>query len=246
MSEPVNVTDLAVCQRQLWEAVDKITLASERRVLREQDAEIVEQYAADPSLRMCHVDAYRAATASFGTVPALWEQAELALTTGSEKTDGGGRTPLRERSPADLDLMETMLTIRESMAWQLKGRHVTPREGIMPQMRQLASHVVAHEPGHVDWWRFRFEQWARILTRHLHALDAGPRPVRLRNSQCPNCSAKTVVTDGPDGTPVVAPPILIDFTSEGFIRAAECTACHHAWFRGEQMAQLAEDLAKPA
>lgn len=223
----------------LWDAVDAITKPSMRQVTRDDAPEWLVELAEDATLTRCDVRSYRAATTNWGTQPSLWMQAEQALTTGTE-AGGTGKSPLRERSPADLDLMETMLTIRESMSWQLTGRGITPKPGMQAQMRQLAAHVVTNEPQHVQWWTYRFEQWERVLAVYLRAIDTGPRPVRLRNSSCPKCHVAQVTVETDSG-PIVAPALVIDFVN-GWIRAAECTACGASWFRGDDLGQLAEQL----
>lgn len=226
---------------KLWEAVDALTRPTRRRVDREfESAEWLQSLADDPTITVCDVAAYRAATAKYGQIPSLWEQAEAAVGTGSEMTEGGGRTPLRERSPADLDLMETMLTIRESMSGQLTGRGLTPRASIPGQMRQLAARIVGHEPQHIEWWTFRFAQWARVLTTHLRAAERAPQPRRLRNTPCPLCKTRQVTIEH-RGEKTVVPPIVIDFI-EGWIRAATCSACGAAWWRGDQLGELADAI----
>jgi hypothetical protein len=226
----------------LWVEVDRITKPTQRRVDREpESADWLAGLADDPTLLVCDVAAYRAATASWGEVPSLWRQAELALQTGREQQEGGG-SPLAQRSPADLDLMELLLTIRESMAWQLPGRGITPRDGIPAQIRQLAAHVTTNEPQHVAWWTYRFGQWARMLGTYLRAIDVGPKPVRLRNAPCPVCRTRQVTLETDLGE-IVVPPILIDFEN-GWIRAATCTACSAVWWRGNELGELATLLER--
>jgi hypothetical protein len=240
-NQAVNA-DLDGQRRRLWTAVDALTLPSKLKLHREPaEAEWLRELADDPTLRVCDVAAYRAATATWGAVPCLWAQAEAALGTGSEAAEGGGRSPLRERSPADLDLMETMLTIRESMAWQLPGRGIAPRSlRMIDQMRQLAAHVVSNEPQHVEWWAYRFDQWARLLGRYLRAIETGPRPVRLR-AACPMCRTRQTTIEGENGERTVVPPILIDFDN-GWIRAATCIVCMTTWWRGNDLGELANLL----
>jgi hypothetical protein len=220
---------------RLWTAVDAITQPTTRRIHR-APLELFD----DPELTYCRLDQYQAATLAYGKIPPLWDQATWAV-FGTEAGDGsGGRSPLRERTPADLDLMETLLTIRESMAWQLKGRNVKPRDGMKAQMRQLASHLATHEPQHVEWWAYRFEQWARLLRTHLNALDNGPRDRYIRNTPCPLCKTRQVTIER-DGDRRLVPTLVVDFV-DGIIRAASCQACGHAWFRGEPLNQLADTL----
>lgn len=228
-------SELVVNTAALWNAVDALTKPTTQRVTREEQVvEWLEELHA--SRGRCDIATYRATLVSHGTIPSLWEQAEAAITTGSEQREGGG-SPLAARSPADLDLMEIVLTIRESMAWQLPGRGVTPKPSIPEQMRQLASYVVAHEPQHVDWWTYRFAQWARLLAVYLHAVEMGPRAVRLRHLPCPKCAATSTKVETEQGE-VIAPPIMVDFV-DGWIRAAQCSECGFAWWRGQDLWDLA-------
>lgn len=228
--------------RLLWAAVDSITQPTRRKLVRVEDADWLEELAKNGQGSFCRVADYRAAMLAYGEIPALWHQAEWALTTGSEKSEGGS-SPLRERSPADLDLMETMLTIRESMSWQLKGRQLTPRPTLPEQMRQLASHIAGHEPQHIEWWTYRFEQWSRLLATHLRAMERAPKPVRLRNAPCPVCRTKQLTIEE-DGENKVVPPLLIDFV-DGHIRAAQCIACMSTWWRGAELNELADLINTP-
>lgn len=225
----------------LWTAVDAITKPTRRKVDRDTDADWLHELRDGTGITLCDVAAYRAATLAYGEIPSLWDQATWALTTGSEQTEGGGQTPLRERSPADLNLMETMSDIREAVRLQLEGRNVKPEGTVPQQMRRLASTLVRlGNSEHVEWWTFRFSQWARVLMTYLQALDRMPKPVRLRNAPCPLCRTRQV-TVVEDGERKVYPPILIDF-EDGWIRAAQCTACGAAWFRGNDLGQLANLL----
>jgi len=237
----MSVTVGAAESRALWDAVDLITKATKRKADRDFDnAEWLWQLANDPTLTYCDVEAYRAATLAYGEIPALWDQAEWALTTGSEMTEGGGSS-LRERSPADLDLMETMLTIRETIWTQLEGRSIPPKDGAKARVRQLASHLVTNGPvEHVEWWTFRFAQWSRLLLTHLNALDHVAKNVYLRNTACPACQTRQVTRlDPATGERRVTPAILIDFADD-LIRAAQCQQCGHAWFRGDELERLAQ------
>lgn len=266
-----DTQELAAAKPRLWSAVDAITKPSTHRVPRAHQevdvaGELLADLASNPTRLMCSVLEKQRAdqlaadqTLAYGQVPSLWLQATWAV-FGSEAGDGsGGKTSARERSPADLDLMETLLTIRESLGWQLPGRKVAWRKpGDIPDMmRQFASHIVTHEPQHVEWWAFRFEQWGRLLRNHLNALDNGPRPVHLRGAVCPLCRCSQVFVtdtdDGPsyepatpaeckkDGTRKVAPALKVDFV-DGHVRAAQCLACGHTWWRGTDLEGLAREL----
>jgi hypothetical protein len=228
---------------QLWAAVAKLTQPTRVMLARdEEDAAWI--YELDGS---CSVAAYRAATGRWAEVPSLWQQSVDALTNGSE--GGLGSKPLRERSPADLDLMEIRSIIRGTTRHELerlgcktaRGKNGERVPFDQKEMRSLASLVIAKEPDELWWWTYRFESWGRLLEGHLQAVERKAKPMRLRNSACPACSAKQVTIEGEDG-PIVVPALVVDFTSDGYARACECLACGHAWFRGEQMEELASDL----
>lgn len=227
---------------RLWTAVDAITKPTTARLDRAADREYLDEVCAGIGGVLCRIEDYRAVVRAFGTIPALWSQANWAV-FGAEAGDGsGGRTAARERSPADLDMMETLLTIRESLGWQLPGRSVPwRRPGDIPDMmRQFASYVVAHEPQHIEWWAYRFEQWGRLLRNHLNAIEQGPRPVYLRAAACPLCKTRQVI-DERDGERRVVPALVVDFVN-GLVRAAQCQACGQAWFRGSELNELAATL----
>jgi hypothetical protein len=70
-------------------------------------------------------------------------------------------------------------------------------------------------------------------------LDHAPRDVHLRNTPCPECGARQYTRrDDTTGERMVFPAIKVDF-ADGLVRAAECQACGHAWFRGEDLESLA-------
>lgn len=220
----------------LYAALDALTRPTSRPIDR---APL--EWLGDGRGTFCRVTDYRASILATGRIPSLWQQAEWAL-TGAEAGDGsGGKTPSRERTPADLDLMETMLTIRESMAWQLKGRRINPKPTMPEQMRQLATFIAGHEPQHVDWWTYRLTAWARMLTAHLNAIDAAPKPVYLRGAACPLCRCRTVTVERDDQR-IVVPALKVEF-AQSLIHYTNCGACGSTWFRGEQMNRLADKLS---
>jgi len=223
----------------LWAAVDAISRPTTRRVMRDADPDWLGELGT-LSNGFCDVNAYRAATVSHGTIPSLWEQAEMALTTGAESASGNP-SPLAQRSPADMDLMEIMLTIREVIGLQLGSTKLAPRKELCSQLRQFASHIVTSEPEHVAWWEYRIAQWARLLAVYLRNVESQPKPVRLRDTACPDCGVKQVRVEIEDVWQLV-PPLLIDF-KDGYIRAAECTNCTKTWWRGEDLFELAEQIA---
>jgi len=226
----------------LWQAADRLTKPTRVQVTRAVDRDGRDALAAG-SWGVCDVTAYRAVTTHWGTIPSLWEQAVAALYDGGGEIGGSGSKPLRERSPADCDLMEIMALIRGTTRHEL-GQWAPERRvpRVVPsQIRRLASVVVARDSEHLWWWTYRIEQWARLLETYLHATEREARPMRLRNSRCPKCGARQMTIEGEDG-PKVVPALVVDFTSDGYARACECLGCGHAWFRGTQMEELASDL----
>lgn len=219
--------------RAMWDAVDTLTKPTRTRITREGNEWL--HTLTGQGFASCDVADYRAATATWATIPSLWRQAEMALTTGTESSESNPSPPA-SRAPADLDLMEIMLTIREHVAGELVARHLPPRATVPRQIRQLAAHVVGHEPERVAWWLHCFASWSRVLAVYLHAIDVGPRSVRLR-APCPICNTRAVAVMTDQG-PVQAPPIVIDF-ADGLIRAATCTACDAVWWRGDSLLRLA-------
>jgi hypothetical protein len=177
-----------------------------------------------------------AAKTSWADIPSLWTQASDALTTGSESA-GGRTSSINTRTPIDIDLMEWRATIRDTVTVELGKRRIDPRATVPQQIRQLAAAVVTDPDTDIAWWTYRFESWARTLATYVQAAQTQPRPIRLRGTACPECAAKQVIIESELG-PVVAPPLLIDFR-EGYVRAAQCSACGHAWFRGEELEALA-------
>lgn len=221
----------------IWQAVDQITKPTRIRINREHNEWLTEQ--ATTTALYCRIEQHTAATSNHGTIPSLWEQAEIALTTSNE-TNPGGHSPLAQRTPADLDLMEIMATIRETITLQLQGRNIHPKPGVPNQLRQLASHITGNgNTQHIEWWTYRIAQWSRLLAVYLKAIDTGPRPIRLR-TPCPTCRTRNITIDTDQG-PVVAAPILIDFVA-GWIRAAQCQACGDTWWRGDDLNRLADQL----
>lgn len=233
----------------IWTAVDLLTKVRKVDVVRVGDADWLEDLA-DPmsGLRVCDVAAYRAATRRIGDELSLWDQATQALATGM---DEGGGSPLRERSPADLALMEIRGIIRDTTRMELEKRavktryttHGRPADFNQNEIRSLASRVIADSEPDLEWWEYRFAQWARLLQTYLHAHEHQPKSVRLRNSPCPACRTRQITIESDNG-PIVVPAILIDFR-DGMVRAAECTACGATWFRGPDLEALAEELCNP-
>lgn len=244
----------------LWVAVDRLTKPSRVQVQRATDAEwladstaLITQIQAGRRDGACSVAAYRAAagmreaaTTRWATVPSLWDQSTVALTGG--EIGGGDSKPLRERSPADLDLMEIRALIRDTTRHELEARGAKtgkyPNGERVPfqqtEMRALAV-LVGAEPDGLWWWVYRFDQWGRLLETYLHAAEHHPNTTRLRNTACPECAARHATVETEDGMKVV-PALCIDFTSDGYVRAAECSNCGHAWFRGREMERLAEQV----
>lgn len=241
---------------QLWAAVDRLTLSTRIPVERATDADwlidvAVEQaeIAAGRRDGACSVPAYRAALAreqaanvATATVPALWDQAVQALGLGSENAGGGGSTaPLRERSPADLNLMEILSQVREAVREE-SARLGHPLPGGQTvgtvQIRAFASTLRTD----LDGWGQKFALWGRAIENYLHVLRDEPRPFRLRSTPCPLCRIEWIRVNEQGratvGGEYLARPIKVDFAGDR-MRAAICEACGTAWFRGADLHQLA-------
>jgi hypothetical protein len=253
MTEPADI------KRAIWDAVDRLTKPRRQRLERAPEEWVNDPapaYLTDPAggiscsvaAYRAHREAHRAAVATWATIPSLWEQSTIALHGGEVQASGHGSKPLRERSIADLELMEIRALIRDTTRRLLEqrgvrtGQHANGRavDFDPDEMRALASKVTAENATQHEWWQYRFEQWGRLLETYLHAAERQARPVRLRNAPCPDCGTRQVTVDV-DGEQVVAPPIVIDFR-DGYIRAAECSACGAAWFRGPDLQALADAL----
>lgn len=184
-----------------------------------------------------------AGTADWTSVPALWRQLVESVGTGSRR---GGRSTSRAWSPVDLECMELAATIRETVVDALTGhdeRPVTvgqkPARVLLPEsLRHLASVVTATQDDDLaGWWVYRVRSWTRQIS-HVLQLEIDPQPRRIRDTSCPECQASHVTLPGQDG-PERVPALLIDFT-DGYVRAASCTACGAAWFRGQSLVDLAD------
>lgn len=233
----------------LWSAVDRLTQPSNRRLIRDNDPTASDETVADLKLQSAtgrivpnDLARYSAMKRTHAVIPSLWDQSEDAL-TASTADQAEGKSGSVHRSPCDIDLMEIRSTIRETVETQLDGRKLKPRATVPLQIRQLAAHIVTHEPDHVDWWQFRFEQWARVLAVYLQAVQTQPKPRRLRGAACPECQITAVVIEDATGEKVNAPPLVIDF-KDGLVRAAECSGCGATWWRGDELGELA-NLVNP-
>lgn len=225
----------------IWEAVDLLTKPTRVKVERVSDADWLAELA-DPlsDLQSCDVVSYRAATTRWATVPSLWVQSTQALSTGMD--EGTGSKPLRERSPADLELLEIRSIIRDTTRLELEKRGtktVIDTFGRQTQfdpseIRSLASKILTESD--LDWWEYRFAQWGRLLANYLQAYEHRARDVRLR-IPCPKCHRRQITIDSDQGEVQVS-PILVDF-KDGVIRAAECGGCFFVWWRGKDLLELA-------
>lgn len=239
----------------LWGAVDRLTLPTRIPVERAVDADwlidvAVEQADIATGRRdgACSVPAYRAAiaraaaaTTATASVPGLWQQAIDALGTGTEGSEGSPSVPLRERSPADLDLMEIMGQVRDAVRSEFArlGRPLPSGWTVgVSEIRELAELVTVNAAE----WAARFASWGRALETYLHAARSQPKPFRLRSTPCPLCKTEWVrinergLADANGDR--LGRPIKVDFAA-GKVRAAVCEACGVGWFRGADLHRLA-------
>ena len=242
---------------ELWAAVDRLTLPTRIPVERAADADwlidaSIEQAEIAVGRRTagadtCNVPAYRAAlarehaaTTQMATVPGLWQQALDALGTGRESAEGRPSSPLRERSPADLDLMEILAQVRDAVRAELArlGRPLPVEWTVgVSEIRELAELVAAD----ARTWAARFASWGRAIATYLHEQRDQPKPFRLR-CPCPLCKTDYVrVNDqgrADSRGEKLARPIRVDFAGPT-VRAAVCEACGVGWFRGADLHRLA-------
>lgn len=232
----------------LWVAIDAITKPTTMRVWRDDSVPDLAVTYAERLKGVCDVADYRASVTKHGKVPSLWHQAEQALYKTGETTDGN-RSPLATRSPADVQLMETMLTLRELVAEFFKDQDKPiPPSGALPaELRHMASEIIRRQTD-VDLWTYRIEQLRRLLENHLQAVDRGPKPMRLR-SRCPKCKTTHIPIDDPEGNlgkdgkilQLVVRPILTVFR-DGLLRCHECHACLFVWWGQEGALRLADEM----
>ncbi len=240
----------------LWTSVDALTRPTTMRIhrdaLEEADlaAVLLHDLSANPRRTRCSVAEYHRAhelaagqERGHGTIPPLVEQAQAAVTGQGDNDDTSGAVLGRERSVADLALMETLFTLRELLAAEIRDHRATPRTSLLAQIRQVASLIAADgDDETITWWTWRLDQWGWVIANQLNAVDNGPRPFRLRDSQCPRCGARqTRVRE--QGEWRLVPPLRIDFR-EGMVRAATCSGCGHAWMRGDGLRELGDTLGR--
>jgi hypothetical protein len=219
----------------LWIAVDLLTKPTRVQVARTPDKALTDELAAG-NRGVCDVTAWRSTTTGWATVPSLWDQATAALTAGLGASTGS--KPFRERSPCDVDLMEIRGIIRDTTRRELirMYSHLLPRT-VPGQIRRLASVAVTKDPEHTDWWVYRFESWGRLLETYLNLVEHQGKPTRLRGTSCPVCGSRVTLIEGGGGV-VVAPALIVEYRY-GYVRSASCGECGHAWFRGQQLEELA-------
>lgn len=252
---------------KLWAAVDRLTLPSSRRLLRENDPAAQLEVAQDlkrqaraaadgsagpaaknpvivPQVSRNDLARYAQMRTGHATVPSLWDQSTDALTASTaDKAEGSSGSV--HRTPCDLDLMEVRADIREAVDFNIAKRGEKPTGTVPEQIRHLTSMIIRDQPEAVEHWEYRFAQWGRVLAAHLQAVQAQPKPRRIRGVACPECQIRTVLIEDATGEMVNVPPIVVDFR-DGLIRAAECTGCGKTLaFRGEEMWQLKDRLDTP-
>jgi hypothetical protein len=208
-------------------------------------------------------------SADWTTLPSLWTQLEQAMATGKGGRTAGGS---RYRTPLTIDAADLAADIAGIIIDALKGHAEKPITGVpqrfliavvkqrkaertyglrltplpdvpilVPEsLRHLASVVVATtDDDLIGWWAYRFGSWCRQITTTLR-LNDDPQPRGIRGATCPTCQA-THVTVLRDGERLREPALRIDFT-DGMVRAAYCQACMTAWFRGDALVDLADEI----
>jgi hypothetical protein len=231
----------------LWTAVGRLTESTRQKMPRDEQGTWLDELA-DQRDGVCSIPAYRSAKSGWATIPSLWDQSTIAL-NGGETQIGQGSKPLRERSVADLHLLELRADIRETvrdaletLAADFTTAAARNRPFTITELRTLASTVAAKQPDRLAWWTYLVTSWCNRLTAYLNTAEHEARPIYLRNSRCPLCRVGQVILDkDADGERKIVPAIVIDFR-DGHVRAATCQACTATWFRGGDLEKLADDL----
>lgn len=234
----------------LWKAVDELTNARQVRLLRDSGASDWTQV---PSLWAQLVAAVGTGGEQGGSgrssryrTPANLDCLELARTIRDVVVDaleGHAERPVTTRLPAP----EVMVAIKAQRAAERSYdvNRLTPLPTavilVPDSLRHLASVVAAaSDVDLTGWWTYRVYSWGRQITTTL-GLTEQSQPRRIRDTACPVCAATHVTLEGDDG-PERVPALLIDF-QDGYVRAAECTACASTWFRGDALLDLADMIA---
>lgn len=238
----------------LWDAVDKLVAPSRVKLERQQAGEWLTELAGQTD-GYCDLPSYKSATVVWATVPSLWDQSSLAL-YGSEAANGRGSKPLRERSVADLNLIEIRNQVIEAIRWEteLIAGEVISGEFKTTEVRHLASLIGSKKPDATDLWASKLTSWANALETYLNAGEHEAKPVRIRDSACPTCKTAQVTIDWKghvapfnidedhhDGDRQVVAALVVRFR-DGLVQAAVCEACGDSWFRGDDLEWLARTL----
>jgi hypothetical protein len=201
-----------VTSEQLWASVDELTKPRHVKLWRDDGA------------------------TECTTVPSLWWQLKEAVAS-SNALDGGGGS--RYRTPLDLTCLELAQTIAETVVDALAGHDQKPRSDVPSSLRALGSAVTrTGDDDLVGWWTYRVRSWCRQIRAALR-LDEQPLPRGIRGTRCPACAESHAVVRR-DDEDVRVSALVVDFTEDGLIRAAECLRCGAAWFRGAALWQLAD------
>jgi hypothetical protein len=229
----------------LWAAVHKLNRPSKVKIDRQRGTDSWLTELADQVTGACRVDTYRSANVVWATIPSLWDQSTAAL-YGSGGEEGRGTKPLRERSVADLNLLEIRAQIVEAVraGCEAHGERTKrdkktgqPAPFRQEEVSRYASLMVAKEPDQIEFVAFRIASWCRALETYLNAAEHEVRDVRLRNSPCPTCGTGQVTIDQ-GGDVLVVPALLIKFHN-GLVQGAVCEACGDVWWRGDDLERLA-------
>ncbi len=162
--------------------------------------------------------------------PSLWDLSSQALIGGMERL--GPASDKAERSPLDFELMHARGLIRRATIGALVGfSQPYERDNVPAALGQLARYVVKHDQAHLWWWDYRFSSWARLLSALVGLAERVPQPVRLRDTPCPKCGTRQVVTEAESGF-ITVPPIVITFLDDA-VYGARCDECGETWPRNE-------------
>lgn len=220
----------------LNDALDQLIQGEQKRIIREYDR---------PNGKVERVS-------QLSTTPSLWDQ----LTAATAYQGNGGSSVGKSRLPITAGAVDL---VNEVTVWAREGITELPplangkkrdRDDIPGAMRGIAAHIIStRNEGLCSDWTKKLREWNGKIRRQL-GLDP-QHPEWARGTRCPECGASNAVTDN-NGEEVRTPALAINWAppedtttyppDPWIVRAVECRACLHAWFRGADLEQLVDAM----
>lgn len=204
----------------LWPAVDALTNPT-RTKLRRDDGTVD------------HVE-----------LDSLWVQ--LCDAVGNSGEGGTGSSKPGSRPPADLEALTLLLHIEWVVAmgcrtYRIPFEHTEPvKERVGRTLRSWVSAVVSAK-GDVGTLEAQIRKWVGQIRDTV--IGDRIRPRRLRGHRCITCGSAGIRRDNADGEPTIVWPLMLTFSEDGQVRAAECEACGEVFWRGDDLHRLVEGQA---